>query len=143
LKSLSLLAVCSGNNLIAEEIVTWNDLEILTTSLSENIISFDFYADLLASWVTQRRFEEINEFLLKLPRDPPIHSLSPEQMQKVIYGRNMGRSGSPLWFTISMPPTVTIHPIVICSGNMKLSNIWIKDWRLPRFHSLPRSRIDI
>jgi hypothetical protein len=62
----------------------------LSSALVDGLISVDFSANCLARLVSLRRFEEVDEYILSLPKSHPIHSLSREQYQDIVSGPILG-----------------------------------------------------
>jgi hypothetical protein len=73
IQPLVLLSVFPNSEKCVYEFVRSNGLAAVTTSLTDVIITLDFYADFLATLVSSRQLEAIDEFILELRFDHPIH----------------------------------------------------------------------
>jgi hypothetical protein len=84
------LAVFQKSEHCSKVFVSSTALCVLSSALADGLIPVDFNADFLARLVSLRRFEEVDEYSLSLPKSHRIHSLSREQYQDIVYGLNLG-----------------------------------------------------
>ncbi|OHS96246.1 hypothetical protein TRFO_37602 [Tritrichomonas foetus] len=87
----NLLLTTLTKSAVSETFVEAKGLEWIEKSFASGLITIDTFAGIIASIVVQHRFDEIDSFILSLPKSHKLFSLSKSIIERIVYGMNRSK----------------------------------------------------
>ncbi|OHT16670.1 hypothetical protein TRFO_41662 [Tritrichomonas foetus] len=76
---------------ISEKFVECEGLEFIEKCYQNGLLQIDLYSMILGSLVAFRQFEEIDKFIIRLPKDHLLFQISQKQMEMIVFGMNSAK----------------------------------------------------